>query len=99
MVTLHVLRQMQLLVTESVNGTSSSPTATITNNSSSTEITCNLTSISVTGGGAGTGGSYSWDNGAGNSVITLNPSSNTTYTLTATDANGCSDRCYHCNHC
>ena len=39
-----------------------SPTATIANNSSSSEVTCLLTSIDFTASGVGTGGSYSWDN-------------------------------------
>ena len=40
------------------------PTAVITNNEvgNATEVTCVNTEISVTASGAGTGGSYSWNN-------------------------------------
>jgi hypothetical protein len=63
------------------------PTAGITNNTGATELTCILTSISVTATG---GVSYSWDNGLGtnaNATIT----SAGTYTVTVTGANGCTD--------
>jgi len=61
------------------------PTAAITNNTGSEEITCSTTAISVTGTG---GTSYSWSDGLGNNAsasITL-PG---TYTVTVTAANGC----------
>lgn len=38
------------------------------------------------------GVSYSWDNSAGNTeIVTVSPSATTTYTVTGTDANGCSN--------
>ena len=81
--------------TESINITvnNAAPSATITNNTGSNEITCNQASISVTASGAGSGGSYSWSNSLGSSANqTLNPSTNTTYTVTVTDASsGCTD--------
>ena len=63
------------------------PTATITNNSGTTELTCSQTSISLTGGG---GSSYSWDNSLG-STAAATVSSPNTYTVTTTASNGCTD--------
>jgi gliding motility-associated-like protein len=63
------------------------PTAGITNNTGDAELSCTLTSISVTATG---GVTYSWDNGIGtnaNATIT----SAGVYTVTATGANGCTD--------
>ncbi|MHC1775287.1 MAG: beta strand repeat-containing protein [Lentimicrobium sp.] len=66
------------------------PTAGITNNTGLTELTCLLTSISLTATG---GGTYSWDDGTNivgtdaDLIVTL-PG---TYTVTVTDANGCID--------
>ena len=65
------------------------PTATITNNSGSTEVTCSLTGIDFTAGG---GTSYSWNNGLGSSANQV-VSSAGTYTVTVeNDANGCTDQ-------
>ncbi|MEY4595983.1 MAG: hypothetical protein RLZZ506_398, partial [Bacteroidota bacterium] len=65
------------------------PSAGITNNSNSTELTCSLPSISLTGTG---GGSYSWSNGT--AIIGGTASQNITtpgnYVLTVTNAAGCS---------
>ena len=50
---------------------------------------CQGESVIVSGSGAGTGGSYSWNSGLidGNS---FSPTVTSTYTVTGTDANGCS---------
>jgi len=63
------------------------PTAGITNNTGTTELTCTLLSISLTATG---GVSYSWDNGLGNSASATATSAGT-YTVTVTGANGCTD--------
>lgn len=65
------------------------PTAGITNNTSATQLTCSLTSISLTATG---GGTYSWSNGTAvvgtNSNLTITTPG--TYTVTVTSAiNGC----------
>lgn len=63
------------------------PTAVITNNTGSTELTCARTAISLTASGAV---SYVWSGGLGSnaSASTTSPA---TYTVTATAANGCTD--------
>lgn len=61
------------------------PTAGITNNDGTTEITCVQTSISVTATG---GGTYLWDNGLG-VAATQSLTSAGTYRVTVTAANGC----------
>ena len=61
------------------------PTVSITNNTGETELTCALTSISVTAEGSGT--SYLWSNGANTAENTLTAPG--TYTVTATAGNGC----------
>lgn len=48
---------------------------------------CHGNSITLTASG---GSSYLWSNGSNNSSITVNPTSNATFTVTATDINGCS---------
>ncbi len=63
------------------------PTATITNNTGSTELTCLRTAISLTAGG---GTSYSWSGGLGSNAA-ASVTSPSTYTVTATAANGCTD--------
>ncbi|PLX05866.1 MAG: hypothetical protein C0596_15300 [Marinilabiliales bacterium] len=74
--------------TESINITQNAtpPTAGITNNTGTTILDCNTTSISVTAAG---GGTYSWSGGAtpGTSGNTLNSAGN--YTVTVTAVNGC----------
>jgi len=64
-------------------------TAGITNNTGSTQITCELTAINVTATG-GTG--YSWSNGATvvGTAANLNITAGGTYTVTANNALGCS---------
>lgn len=58
---------------------------------------CSGDSINITANGAGAGGSYTWaptsfmNPSAGNTqVVIVKPPTDTTYTLTGTDANGCS---------
>lgn len=63
------------------------PTAVITNNTGSTELTCSRTSISLTAGGAV---SYVWSGGLGSNAG-ASVTSPGTYTVTATASNGCTD--------
>ncbi|MDT8412560.1 MAG: T9SS type A sorting domain-containing protein [Vicingaceae bacterium] len=60
------------------------PLPTVTANASASSI-CNGDPVTLTGGGAT---SYSWDNGVTDGVA-FNPTANTTYTVTGTDANNC----------
>ncbi|WP_189360700.1 GEVED domain-containing protein [Algibacter mikhailovii] len=61
------------------------PTSSITNNTGSTVLNCDVTSISVTATG---GDSYIWDNGLGtNANATLTAAG--TYTVTVLSADGC----------
>ena len=71
----------QIIITQNIT----TPTAGITNNTGATELTCALTSISVTATG---GVSYAWDNGLG-SGDTKSITAPGTYTVTVTGANGC----------
>lgn len=62
------------------------PTASI----SSDQTICEGASATITVSGAGTNGSYSWDQGLGNgSTHTVSPSSTTNYSVTLTDEFGC----------
>ena len=74
--------------TESITVTSNTtaPTASITNNDGTTELTCSQTSISITATG---GSSYSWSNSA--STANTSPTSAGTYTVTVTGSNGCTN--------
>jgi len=74
---------------ESITLTSNqtAPTAVIINNTGSTVLHCNQTQINVTASG---GVSYQWSNGLGTNP-TVNLSSAGSYTVTITDANGCTD--------
>jgi gliding motility-associated-like protein len=76
----------QLVITQNIVA----PTASITNNSTTTILDCNTTSISLTASG---GVSYSWSNGTANlgSTATLLVTAAGTYTVTVTAANGCTD--------
>ena len=65
---------------------SDAPSLSITNNTGETELTCALTSISVTA--TGSGASYEWSNGVETAENTLTAPG--TYTVTATAGNGCS---------
>lgn len=62
------------------------PIPVITNNSGTTELNCNVTTINLTASG---GASYVWSNGA--TTASINVTSPDTYTVTVTGANGCSD--------
>lgn len=58
--------------------------AGITNNTGSTQLTCNTSSISLTATG---GTTYQWDHGPTTANVTITGPG--VYTVTATDANGC----------
>jgi hypothetical protein len=79
------------------NGCENSDAVTVNvNNKPTADITggnqvCTGSSITLTASGAGTGGSYLWSNNATSSSITVSPSANTTYVVTVTNANGCSN--------
>jgi hypothetical protein len=76
----------QIILTQNTTA----PTVTITNNTSASQLTCALTSISLTATG---GGNYSWSNGTAVVGTTANLTVTTpgTYTVTVTTiANGCS---------
>jgi gliding motility-associated-like protein len=64
-----------------------SPTATITNNTGGNIIDCNTPVINVTAGG---GTTYAWDNGLGTNN-TASISNAGLYTVTVTNAQGCTD--------
>ncbi|MEN9699718.1 MAG: hypothetical protein RLZZ301_916 [Bacteroidota bacterium] len=66
----------------------SAPTAGITNNTSSTVLTCSQNTISLTATG---GASYSWSNGSTTVGTSANYSATApgTYTVTVTGSNGC----------
>jgi len=68
-----------------VTNDGSAPAIGITNNTGTTVLDCNNTSISLTATG---GTNYTWDNGlgAGASVVVTEPGS---YTVTSTGGNGC----------
>ena len=62
------------------------PTAGITNNTGTTELTCTTTAISVTATG---GGTYLWTGGTTPSAAANSFTAPGTYTVTVTTANGC----------
>ncbi len=64
------------------------PSATITNNTGTTVLTCTTTAISVTATG---GVSYAWDGGATPATADNTFNAPGTYTVTVTAANGCTD--------
>jgi hypothetical protein len=72
-----------ITITQDINA----PTAVITNNTGSTELTCSRTAISLIASGAV---SYAWSGGLGNNASAA-ATSPATYTVTATAANGCTD--------
>src|SRR5690606_31806825 len=80
------------LVVTDANGTDSTsvaitvnPAPTVVANATNTTI-CSGDPVTLTGSGAS---SYTWDNGVTDGVA-FNPTTTTTYTVTGTDANGCS---------
>jgi large repetitive protein len=62
------------------------PTPTITNNTGTTVLTCTTPSISLT---ATSGTTYAWSGGSPTNVATTSITTPNTYTVTATNANGC----------
>ncbi len=57
---------------------------------------CNGQSATLTGGGAGTGGTYTWSDGVsgsgtGGGTAVVTPTSTTSYVVTGTDANSCAN--------
>ncbi len=62
------------------------PLPTVQINSGNAVNVCNGSSVTLTASGAT---NYSWNTGATSTSISVNPTSNTTYTVTGTDANGC----------
>ena len=82
---------------QDANGCLTNTSTTITNQGGfNLTITPNQTicfgnSATVSTGGAGSGSTYSWDNGLGNGTIHIvSPTSTTTYTVIANDTQGCS---------
>lgn len=82
---------------QDANGCLTTTTSTLTNQGGFTltitpdQTICFGNPTTIAAGGAGSGSSYSWDNGVGsgsNHIIT--PSSTTTYTVIANDIQGCS---------
>jgi hypothetical protein len=79
--------------TVTMNGVSTTQSQTITVNALPTvtatanQTVCAGTSVTLSGSGAS---SYSWNNGISNGVP-FTPNSTTTYTVTGTDANGCTN--------
>ncbi len=75
----------QIIITQNITA----PTAAITNNTNATQLTCTLTSISLTATG---GGTYSWSNGTTvvGTAANLTVTTSGTYTVTVTSStNGC----------
>ena len=72
----------QIVITQDIN----LPTASITNNSGTTVLTCTQPTINLSANG---GNGYSWNNGLGN-VQTVNIGTAGTFVVTVTGANGCS---------
>lgn len=64
------------------------PLPTISISASSTSI-CAGDSVTLTASGAGVGGSYAWNDGQTTAAITVTPGATITYSVLATDANGC----------
>ncbi len=52
------------------------------------EVVCDGGTVTLSGAGAGVGGTYAWDGGVVDGV-TFSPALTATYTVTGTDANGC----------
>lgn len=85
------------IVLQDANGCTTTTTTTITNQGGFTlsvtpdQTICIGNSATITAGGAGSGSSYSWDNGLGNGTMHIvTPSQTTTYTIIANDTQGCS---------
>ena len=63
---------------------------TITASANKTSI-CAGESVTLTASGAGSSGTYAWDDGSTSNLISLSTSSSKTYSVTGTDANGCTN--------
>jgi len=61
---------------------------TVTASASPSTTLCSGDQVTLTGGGATT---YSWDNGVSDGMAFSPPDGSTTYTVTGTDANGCTN--------
>lgn len=80
------------------NNCTQSTTAVIDNSATNFTIStsgdqaiCSGNTLTISASGVPTGGSYNWDQGIGTGAShTISPTANTTYTVTGTDANGCS---------
>jgi subtilisin-like proprotein convertase family protein len=59
--------------------------------SATTYCAPNGAAVQLTASGAGTSGSYLWSTTQSGSVISVTPSANTNYSVTGTDANGCTN--------
>ena len=86
------------IVVNDANGCVANTTAGITNTGgfnltiTGAQTICLGNTATITAGGAGVGGTYSWDNGLGaGSTKNVTPSTTTTYTVIAQDAAGCTE--------
>jgi len=86
------------VVIEDAGGCQGINTATVTNTGGFTptispdQTVCFGNSATITSGGAGSGGTYTWDNGLGTGATQVaSPASTTTYTVTMVDMSGCTE--------
>ena len=86
------------VVIEDVNGCQGANTSTITNTGgfnptiSSNQTICFGNSATITSGGAGSGGTYTWNGGLGTGATqVVSPATTTTYTVTMEDLSGCTE--------